>query len=65
MKTANATWYVDFTVECPYCEKDNDLLLVDEWYICLSNVGESKSDVNYKHECDHCKQEFLIEDIEH
>lgn len=55
-----AEWNVSFTVECPHCEHDNDLMDTDEWWCTYGNIGETRTGLTAHETCSKCDKEFIV-----
>jgi|SRR6187431_2215473 len=40
------------TVECPYCEKDNEIEITSDWGL--------EEDVAHEHQCEYCSRNFVF-----
>ena len=62
MKKTYASWISELWATCPYCEESQEIEFsdIDEWWLKLGNICESKEDINHKHICEECGKEFLI-----
>ena len=63
MKEANGRVIFEHKCECPYCEWDNDLQKVDEWWTIFGGRPEAMQNVNYEHKCEYCGEIFLIKNM--
>lgn len=62
LPTVRVQWSISATMECPYCEHDNDFTQVDEWWN-FSKVGENVEKFHRPIEttCQECGKEFTVD----
>lgn len=64
MKETDGTIIFELKCECPHCERDNDLMNIDEWWVIFGRNPNPCKDLNYEHDCEHCGQTFIIKNME-
>jgi phage terminase large subunit GpA-like protein len=63
VKKSDACWHIHLYVDCPHCDARYDLMNEDEWWVSFGSPWEDKEKVNEKFQCESCKKDFIIENV--
>ncbi len=65
IKKVTATWSIDLSIICPYCNHLMDGMELDEWWDVFKEPGTTIRDLNFEVDCFKCDKKFIVNNTEY